>query len=98
MKFSSDGMPSRQVSREFEDLVQLHHLVVGGAVRYDTTTADGTRNTVYARGTAQLHLKKMNAYTTVEVGRDMVNRSVFTTNAVNSTIIVGVLDSGWQMD
>lgn len=87
MRFTTNSRPGRQVSREFEDMLQFRRLVVGGAVRLDSTLGTETRNTVFTRASAQLRLSRVTAYSYFDIGRDVVNRSVFSTNAVNSTIL-----------
>ena len=99
MQFTTNGQVTRQVSREFEDLVQTSHLTIGGAVRLDSTIGTETRNTVFTRASAQLRLRRLTAYSYLDIGRDMVNRTVFSTNAITTSIfgVTAQLPSDWTL-
>ena len=99
MKLVNNQLPTRQISREAEDLVQFHNFLVGGSMRLDSTASDQHRNTVFVRGIAQVRLHRLTAYSYVDLGRDLVNQSVFATNSVNSTIfgLTAGLPNNWNL-
>jgi len=84
-----DAMPvsQRQRSHELEDMYMFRHMFFGAAVRYQQTTGSEQRNSLYFRGTAQANAGRFSAYANVEVGNDLVNRTLFATNAYSTTVI-----------
>ena len=92
-------VPQRQRSTEVQDMVQIRHLSVGGAVRLLQGTGTERRNSVYFRGSANLNLGRLTAYGNVEIGNDLANSSVFATNTYSTTVAgVGVrVLRGWNL-
>lgn len=99
IKVNSNGKLDVQTSREIADTTHWRNFVVGGAVRFDTDLSDSRRNTIYGRGNAQVHLKKLTAYTYFEVGQDLVNQSVFTTSAIRTSVLglSSQMPGGWEL-
>ena len=91
--------PQAERSFEAEDTFVWKKFSFSGAVRSQTVSAAESRDTMFYRGSAQLNLKRINAYAFIEKGNDLVNRTIFSTNSYSSTV-VGVsapLRGGWQM-
>ncbi len=99
LKLTSNGLPLLQRSGEVEDMIQWGHLTLGGAMRMDSNAGDERRNTLYGRGNVQVRSKYLTAYSYFEIGRDLVSQSIFSTNAVRSTVIgvSGRVRSGWDV-
>jgi uncharacterized membrane protein YgcG len=99
MKLNSNLAPMAQRFTEVEDNFTWKHLVLGGAVRMQSTQSTESRNTLFFRGSLQANFKRLSAYGYIEKGNDLVNRSVFSTNAYN-TNVVGLsapLIRGWSL-
>ncbi len=99
MRLANNGQGNRQTSREFEDLIQFRRLVVGGSVRLDSSGGADVRNTIFTRANVQLRAGRLTAYAYFDIGRDLVNRTIFATNALNSTVIgaSAELPSHWSL-
>ena len=99
MKLNSNLLPQTQRFGELEDTFIWKRLVLGGAVRLQNSHTTENRNTLFYRGSIQANLKRVSAYGYWEEGSDLVNRSVFSTNAYSSTV-VGLstpLIKGWSL-
>lgn len=99
LKLTSNGLPLLQRSGEVEDMVQWGRLTVGGAIRLDSSAGNERRNTVYGRGNVQFRSKHLTAYSFFDIGHDLVSQSLFSTNAIRSTVI-GVssrVPGGWDL-
>jgi hypothetical protein len=86
MGLLANGTASRERSTEAEDLFHLRHFLLGASVRAQQDSGTSRRNTVYARGSAQLALARFSAYGFFESGRDLANQTVFSTNTTNSAV------------
>ncbi|MGO9256137.1 MAG: carboxypeptidase-like regulatory domain-containing protein [Bryobacteraceae bacterium] len=96
-----DMQPSsqRQRSSEAGDSLQFRHFTVGGTVRYQQVTGSERLNSLFFRGLAQANLGPFSAFANVEVGNDLANQTVFSTEAYR-TSVVGVsvrLKHGWNL-
>ena len=94
-----NASPQRQRSLELEDHFHWRNLTLGGGVRLDRSIQDQVRNSVFARGNAQLRLPRLTLFGQFEHGRDLLSSSVFTTSAVKA-IVAGVsasLPGGWTV-
>jgi hypothetical protein len=89
MRLLSSGIPSREKSTEAEDLFQIRRIVLGGSMRLQQDSGTSRRNTVYARGSAQLTLARFSANAYFESGRDLADRTVFSTVTTNSAVVAG---------
>jgi hypothetical protein len=92
-------MPQSERFTEGGDTFTWKRLVLGGAVRVQSTESTQTQNSVFFRGSIQANVKRFSIYANFEKGNDLVNRSVFTTNAYTSTVI-GFnmpLRGGWNL-
>jgi len=90
--------PQRQRSSEVGDNYQFRHFMLGGSVRYQQITGSERLNSLFFRGLAQANLGPFSAFANVEIGNDMANQTVFSTEAYR-TSVVGVsmrLKRGWN--
>ena len=91
--------PQRQRSSEVGDSYQFRHFTLGGSVRYQQMTGSQRLNSLFFRGLAQANLGPFSAFANVEVGNDMANQTVFSTEAYR-TSVVGMslqLKRGWSL-
>lgn len=99
LRLAQPGRLDRQRSQEMEDTFQWKALIVSGALRLDRSLMEQSRSTLYGRGNVQVRSRRVSAYAYLEAGRDLVNESLLTTNAL-ATSILGVtvrLGGGWDM-
>jgi len=89
----------RQRSAEIEDTAQWRRFVFGGGVRVQRAAGQERRDTLYFRGSAQVRFNRLTAYTHIESGSDLANRTVFATNTINSTVfgVTARLSSTWSL-
>jgi hypothetical protein len=81
------------------DNYQFRHFTLGASVRYQQITGSERLNSLFYRGLAQVSLGPFNAFANVEIGNDMANQTVFSTEAYR-TSVVGVfmrLKRGWNL-
>jgi hypothetical protein len=96
-----DTIASPQFQRSWEagDSFQTKHFSLGGALRYQQVAGSVQRDSVFFRGLAQVGLGRFSAYGNVEVGNDLENQTLFSTNAYR-TSVVGVawrVRRGWNL-
>ena len=89
LRLDLNGQLDRQRSYEVEDIFSFRGLMFGGSVRGQTQTSDQKRNSLFYRGSAQGRIRRFSIYSYVELGNDLVNKTVFATNTYN-TIVGGV--------
>jgi hypothetical protein len=90
LRLNSVGDIERQHSTEVEDIFRVRKLMLGAAVREQRLeTSSEHRNSLFLRGSLQTNVGRFSAYAYVEAGKDLVNRTVFATSTV-STSVVGV--------
>ena len=87
MSLNTNRVPQTQRFAELEDMFSWRRLVIGGALREQNAQTTDSRNSLFYRGSLQVNLKRLSAYGYVEKGNDLVNRSVFTTNAYSSSVV-----------
>jgi len=99
MSLNSNNLPQAQRFVEMEDDFTWKRLVIGGAVREQNTTVTQSVNTLFYRGSLQTNLKRVSIYGYFEKGNDLVNRSVFSTNAYSSDVagVSAPLLKGWNV-
>jgi hypothetical protein len=99
MRLAMRDRVQRQLTREFEDMFTWRRLTFGGAVRLNSDVSEQRRNTLYGRGTVQVRLKRVTGYAFLEAGNDLVNRTVFATTAVRSSMFgfASPLLGGWTL-
>jgi hypothetical protein len=99
MKLNTNLAPMAQRFTEVEDNFTWKRLVLGGAVRVQNSQSTDSRNTLFFRASLQANFKRLSAYSYVEKGNDLVNRSVFSTNAYNTTVagLTAPLIRGWNL-
>ncbi|MGO9435027.1 MAG: collagen binding domain-containing protein [Terracidiphilus sp.] len=100
MKLNVNAQPQAQRFEEMEDTFNWKYFVFGGAVRLQNTQSSGQDlNSVFFRGSLQGNIKRISAYAYMEKGNDLVNKSVFSTNSVSSTVmgISTPLFDGWTL-
>jgi hypothetical protein len=77
----------RQRSTEAGDTWQHRHFAIGGAVRYQQVTGTEQLNSLFFRGTAQVNAGPLAAYANVEIGNDLANQTVFSTEAYRTSVV-----------
>jgi hypothetical protein len=99
MKLNTNLAPMARRFTEVEDNFTWKRLVLGGAVRMQSSQSTESKNTLFFRGSIQANFKHLSAYGYMEKGNDLVNRSVFSTNAYNSTVagLTAPLIRGWNL-
>jgi uncharacterized membrane protein YgcG len=99
MKLNTNLLPQTQRFMEGEDTFTWKRWVLGGAVRMQSSQSTESRNTLFFRGSLQTNFKRVSAYGYFEKGNDLVNRSIFSTNAFNSTVagLSAPLIRGWNL-
>jgi len=99
MKLNTNSLPQTQRFTEAEDTFTWKRLVLGGAIREQNLQTIETRNTLFFRGSLQTSFKRLSAYAYMEKGNDLVNRSVFSTTALSSTVagLSAPLFQGWTL-
>jgi hypothetical protein len=99
MKLNSNTLPQVQRFTEVEDTYVWKRLVIGGAVREQNSKATENRNTLFYRGSLAANFKRVSAYGYFEQGNDLVNKSIFSTNAYSSSMagLSTPLLKGWSL-
>lgn len=96
---STNNPAQAQRFTEFEDMFTWKHLVIGGAIREQNTKAVATTNSLFYRGSLNANFKRLSVYGYFEKGNDLVDKSVFSTNAY-STSLAGIstpIKHGWVL-
>jgi hypothetical protein len=90
--------PQRQSSADLQDIVRTRHLLMGGGVRLQRLIEGDTRNTLFYHGLAQFNAGPFSAYADVEIGSDLVNRTLLATNTINTSLIGASVSLGrnWE--
>jgi hypothetical protein len=99
MKLNSNFLPQTQRFEEIGDNFTWKHFVLGGAIRFQGSQSTESKNSLFFRGSIQANLKRLSFYANFEKGNDLANKTVFSMNAYNSTVI-GVsspLARGWNL-
>jgi hypothetical protein len=99
MKLNTSVSPLAQRFEEVEDNFTWKRLVLGGAVRLQSSQATESKNALFFRGSIQANFKRLAAYAYLEKGNDLVNRSVFSTSSYNSSVagLATPLIGGWNL-
>jgi hypothetical protein len=79
--------PQRQRSTEVGDAYQFKHVSLGGAVRYQQTTGSERLNSLFFRGLAQVSAGPVNVYANLDIGNDLANATVFSTEAYKTSVV-----------
>jgi hypothetical protein len=87
LQLTNNGQQQHQRLTEFGDSFGWKRLVIGGSVRTQQSKAQESRSTVFYRGSLQFSAHRVSMYGNVELGNDLLNQSVFSTNAFNTTLI-----------
>ncbi len=98
LELDSTLMRQKQASLEVRDTVQFSRFLVSGGLRGQQQNQGGQLgNTLYVEGSGQVHFGRVSIYGQFEAGNDLVNKSLFATNSVHTTVLgVGVaLPHGW---
>jgi hypothetical protein len=99
IRMDTQPSPQRQRSSEVGDNYQFSHFMLGGSVRYQQMTGSERLNSLFFRGLAQANVGPFSAFANVEIGNDMANQTVFSTEAYR-TSVVGMsmrLKRGWNL-
>ena len=100
MKLNYNYQLQMQRYTEFADDFTWKHLIIGGAMRVqNSSSVSESRNTIFYRGSIQANVRRISVYAYAETGNDLVNKSVFSTNAYGSTVagISTPLAKGWNL-
>jgi hypothetical protein len=81
--------PERQRSTEVEDMFQVKQIFVGGGVRWQQSAATERRNSLFYRGSLQGRLGRLTAFANIELGKDLPNATVFSTDTYSTTVVGG---------
>jgi hypothetical protein len=95
----SQANSQRQRSTEAGDNYQFRHFTLGGTVRYQQVTGSERVNSLFFRGLAQANLGRFSAFANVEVGNDLANQTVFSTEAYRTSVVGASvrLKRGWNL-
>jgi hypothetical protein len=77
----------RQRSTELGDTLQFRHFSAGGAVRYQQVKGSQRLNSLFFRGLAQVNAGPVAAYLNLEIGSDLANQTVFSTEAYRTSAV-----------
>jgi hypothetical protein len=99
IRIVSAQVPQTQRSTEVRDMVQLPHVSFGGAVRYQQDASSEQRNSLFFRAQAQVTARRFSAYANIEVGNDLANQTVFSTETYNTSVagITTPIGRGWNV-
>jgi len=99
MKLNTNSLPQSQRFEEVEDTFTWKHFVIGGAMRLQSQQSTQSQNTLFFRGSVQANIKRVSFYAYMEKGNDLVNKSVFSTNSLRSTVagVSAPLFKGWML-
>jgi hypothetical protein len=99
MNLNSNTSPQAQRFTELDDTFVWKRLVIGGGIREQNTKATQNTNTFFYRGSLTANFKHVSAYGFLEKGNDLVNKSVFSTNAYSSSLagLSTPLVRGWTL-
>ena len=99
MKLNANLLPQSQRFEEAEDTFTWKRLVLGGAIRLQNSQSTESRNTLFFRGSMQANIKRISVYGYMEKGNDLVNKSIFSTNSLRSTVarVSAPLFKGWML-
>ncbi len=87
IRLETPGNPQLQRSWEVGDSFQTKHFSLGGALRDQQILGAGQRDSIFFRGLAQFNLGRFSAYGNVEVGNDLANQTLFSTNAYRTSVL-----------
>jgi uncharacterized membrane protein YgcG len=98
MNLNANDVPQVERFLEMEDIFTWKRWVIGQAIREQNTRTTQDVNTLFYRGSLQTTFKRVSVYGYFEKGNDLVNRSVFSTNAYSSEVagISAPLLKGWN--
>ncbi len=94
----------KQKSAELQDDMNFWIFGVGGAVRMQQQTGGGLlQNSMFVKGSGRVRLGSVSLYGQFEVGNDLVNKTLFATNSVKTSVIGAeiplnrLLAHGWTL-
>jgi hypothetical protein len=99
MKLNTKQQLQRQRFNEAGDTFSWKRFVIGGSVRTQNAQSTENRGTVFYHGSLSINLKRLSVYANFDKGKDLVNKSIFSTNSVSSTV-VGInaqIMRGWNL-
>jgi hypothetical protein len=91
--------PQRQRATEAEDVFHVKRMFFGGAARYQQSSGSERRNSMYYRASAQGQAGPLTAFANVEIGNDVANQTIFSTNTYSTTVVgIGLkLSRNWSL-
>jgi hypothetical protein len=76
----------RRVSKEVEDFFSIGSFSFNAGARFIESQAVNSRNTVFFRGGMHWMHRNFTAYANVEAGNDLVNKTLFATQSISTTV------------
>ena len=77
----------KQKSAEVQDNLHFSRFLMGAAVRLQQQSGGGQlQNSLFVRGSGQVRLRGISIYGQFETGNDLINKTLFATNSVNTTV------------
>jgi hypothetical protein len=77
----------RQRSSEAGDMFQFRRFTLGASVRYQQVTGTNPLNSLFYRVMGQVQAGRVNIYANLELGNDLANQTVFSTEAYRTSVI-----------
>jgi hypothetical protein len=100
LSLSAIDYGEKQKSLEIQDNAHYAGLGIGGAVRAQQQSGAGElQNSMFFRGNLDWRFRRMSVYGQFETGNDLVNKTLFATNSVNTTV-AGIsipVRKGWTL-
>jgi len=89
----------RQKSAEFDDSIHLKRMSFGGGMRFQRMISVQSRTTVFYHGSANIQIGRVSAYGNFEAGNDLLNRTLFATNTISTTVVgtTATLSKNWEI-
>jgi hypothetical protein len=100
LNLNATNFLQKQRSVELQDNIQYARFGFGGAVRMQQTASSGQlQNSVFFRGNGSWRWRGFSVYGQFEIGNDLINKTLFSTNSVNTTVAgIGIpLGRGWGL-
>ena len=87
IRMDTGSGPQRQRSNEVGDMFQFRRFSLGGSVRYQQVTGTETLDSLFYRVIGQVNVGRVNIYGNLELGNDLANRTVFSTDAYKTSVV-----------
>jgi hypothetical protein len=99
IKLAAADLAQRQRSTEVGDTFQVKRLFLGAAARLQQTSGSERRDSMYYRASAQGNAGRLSIFANIEIGNDLANRTIFSTNTYSTTVVGASLRlfHGWNL-